>query len=69
MATGCLCFLVGSYLGFNRGYLDGFDDGYEFAEHEMNLVWKATPQGESAPAAVREPVALSIHPSHLQLPI
>lgn len=68
MFTGCLTFLLGSCLSYQRGSDAGFDEGYEFATSEMEVQWRKTAQGSAAQAAEREPVELTIHPSHLQLP-
>jgi len=63
MATGCACFLLGSYLSYQRGSDDGFDQGYSFATSDIEVAWRLTTKGEAALDADRVPVALSIHPS------
>lgn len=69
MFCGCLCFLLGSYLGYQRGSADGFDEGYSFATSDMEIQWRHTAKGSTAPDAARVPVELTIHSSHLQLPL
>ena len=66
MFCGCLCFLLGSYLSYQRGSADGFDEGYAFATSDVELAWRVTAEGSAALNAAREPVELTIHPSHLK---
>ena len=65
MICGCICFLLGSHLSYQRGSDDGFNDGYDFATADREIRWRITAEGSSAPDAAREPVQLTIHPDLL----
>jgi hypothetical protein len=56
MVSGSICFALGSWLNYNRGYGDGWDDSDAFhAMPDAEIRWKLTARGGQLLDDTQEP--------------